>query len=230
MAPFDSVTIDGRAAVFPNGALVVADLHLGRVEQSRVELPIGEYRDVLERIERLVSEYEPDRVIVAGDLVHAFDRLPYRVKEGIESLRSTIETQEAALTVVAGNHDAALETSGDLPLRPHAWIDDRTLVHHGHERPAVPAERLVIGHVHPAITIEGDRRPCFLKCPGQEDDPDVLVLPAFSRVALGTPVNTRPDRETLSPALSTLETARPVISTGDGPLSFPPLGTLTQFR
>jgi putative SbcD/Mre11-related phosphoesterase len=227
VSPFPDCRFHGRAALIESaGTLLVADLHVGRVRRSRVDLPVGESADLSERLQKRLAETEPERVVVAGDLIHAFDALPYGVSETVGTLRETIQDAEAEFVVTGGNHDGLLDRVDGVEPLSSIRIDDRTLVHHGHERPTASAERYVIGHEHPAIEIEGDRRPCFLVGPDQYDGAAVLVLPAFSRVAVGTTVNGTAGADAMSPLLTDLDRCRPVVPTADGPLTFPPLGEL----
>ncbi|MFW5900322.1 MAG: metallophosphoesterase [Halodesulfurarchaeum sp.] len=227
MNPFPTVEYDDRAVWVPEAeTLVLADLHLGRVRQSNVEFPIGETPDLLERLTRLGDRYEPTQVVIAGDLVHAFDTVPYGVAESLRELVDAVTAIGAELSVTSGNHDGPLAHFAVIdPVESHR-LDSATVIHHGHERPTKQADRYIIGHEHPAVTMEGQRRPCFLECWDQLAGAAVLVLPAFSRVALGTPVNDMTAADSMSPLLTDLDSCRPVVRTADDTLSFPPLDTL----
>ncbi len=75
-----------RAAYVPAAdTLLLADLHLGRAETSRVEAPIDDGSDAQNRLASLLAQTEPDTVVVAGDLLHAFDRVPLRVARDLEA-------------------------------------------------------------------------------------------------------------------------------------------------
>ncbi|MFB6109484.1 MAG: metallophosphoesterase [Halodesulfurarchaeum sp.] len=225
---FPNATVDDRAIYFPSfDALVLADLHLGRVRSSQVELPLGEHADILERIEAVCHAHEPTQVVLAGDVVHAFDSIPVEVAETITTLAETIAESGASLTVTAGNHDPVLASLDVVDPVPARRLGPETVVLHGHEEPPVDVARYVIGHEHPAITIEGMRRPCYLDCPDQRGGAAVLVLPAFSRAAPGTTVNAARTADTMSPLLTDLDRCRPIVPTDGDPLEFP---ALEEFR
>ncbi len=227
MAPFANVQYEDRALWFKaEETLLLADAHLGRARSSRVDLPLGEQQDFLDRLQSLLEAYEPAQVVVAGDLVHSFDSLPHGVVETVTALTDRVEAMGAALVITTGNHDTTVERVTAIDPVTEFRLDSNTVVHHGHKIPEGEAARYIIGHEHPAITIEGARRPCFLDCREQYDGKSVLVLPAFSRVAVGTPVNDLSAAETMSPLVTDLDTCRPIIKTADGPLTFPPLGQL----
>ncbi|MFC7323968.1 metallophosphoesterase [Halorubrum rutilum] len=241
-------------------ALVVADLHVGRGEASAVSLPIGEREDLVDRLTALLHGFDPATVVVAGDVVHTFDRVTDRSRGTLAALRDACEGRGADCELVAGNHDAALSGAWDGPIREEyvlgaadgegdSAVDadpdaPRTVVCHGHEAPSARGDRYVIGHVHPTIEIEGDRRPCFLRGEGAYRGADLLVLPAFTRLAPGVAVNDMRTNAFDSPLVTDADRLAPVVvdpgddaddaggADGEGggrgePLRFPPLG---EFR
>jgi hypothetical protein len=224
-----------RAVYLPaHEALVVADVHVGRGEASAVSLPLGERADLVERLDALLDRFDPETAVVAGDVVHTFDRVTDRARGTLNALRDACEASGAALELVAGNHDAALASAWDGRVREEHVLGPadegtdppRTVVCHGHEAPATAADRYVIGHVHPTIEIEGDRRPCFLSGAGTYRGADVLFLPAFTRLAAGVPVNDASRTGLDSPLAGDAAALAPVVYDADReePLRFPPLG------
>jgi putative SbcD/Mre11-related phosphoesterase len=231
-------------------ALVVADLHVGRGEASAVSLPLGEREDLVERLVGLLARFAPEILVVAGDVVHTFDRVSDRSLGTLDALRDACESDDVAFELVAGNHDTALASAWDGPVREEYALDatdtdpdaPRTLVCHGHEAPSTTADRYVIGHVHPTIEIEGDRRPCFLRGEGTYRGADLLMLPAFTRLAPGVAVNDRRTEAFDSPLVADADRLAPVVvdpgtvGAGDAggggdagePLRFPPLGKFRE--
>ncbi|MGM0447597.1 MAG: metallophosphoesterase [Methanobacteriota archaeon] len=227
-------------------ALVVADLHVGRGEASAVSLPLGERADLTDRLGALLDRFDPTTVVVAGDVVHTFDRVTERARGTLNVLRDRCGASGAALELVAGNHDTALASAWDGPVREEVVLgasadsdgDDtadssRTVVCHGHEETSTAADRYVIGHVHPTIEIEGDRRPCFLRGEGTYRGADVLLLPAFTRLAAGVPVNDAARTGLDSPLVDDAAALAPIVYDADAgdvgePLRFPPLGAFDR--
>lgn len=227
MSDFADVTYLDRAGYFPDAeTLVLADLHVGRVATSDVDLPMGEGEDLEGRLEMLLESAQPERVVVAGDLLHAFDSLPYGVSETLDRLADTVASSGAELVAVAGNHDTILEEVTDLAVENSVPLDAETVVHHGHEIPETEAERYVIGHEHPAITIEGVRHHCFLECRNQYEGASVLVLPSFNPFVVGTVVNEMAADDSMSPLVVDMDGCRPVVRTAEETLRFPGLGPL----
>lgn len=240
-----------RAVYLPaEETLVVADLHVGRDASSAVELPLGERADLTDRLAALLADFSPAEVVVAGDLLHAFDRIPEGVAETVAALGETVADAGAELVVVRGNHDSMLDSvwdsvrgelgagddaaanSGDdrasVPTPEEYRVGD-TIVAHGHTAPDESADRYVVGHDHPAIEIEGARRPCLLYGPEAYRGGDVVMVPAFNRLAPGVAVNEMSARDFQSPLVRDADALRPVVwdSDSDEVLSFPPLG---EFR
>jgi len=222
-------SVRDRAAYLPNAdALVLADLHLGRSRTSNVELPLPEREAIPSRLRDLLAAFAPETVVIAGDVCHAFGRMPGGVPEAFAAVRERTESAGADLVVVRGNHDVTLDAVA-APV-PETRLRDGTVVHHGHERPEGDAERYVVGHEHPAIEIEGVRRPCFLWGDGAYRGSDVLVLPAFTELAAGTVVNGMWGRDAQSPLLADLGAFRPVVSeekSGET-FVFPPLDSFRE--
>ena len=216
-----------RAAYLPAaGALVCADLHLGRAALSAVDLPLEEGRPIAARLTALIERFAPDEVVLAGDVLHGFSRVPAGAREALAGLERAVDDAGAALVAVAGNHDPLLGTIAE-PVDEHR-LADGSLVAHGHERPASDADRYVVGHDHPAITIEGRRRPCWLWGRGTYEGADVLVLPAFNSLVPGTPVNRVRAGDLQSPLVADPGAYRPVVAdpAGGEPVAFPPLASL----
>ena len=237
LPPVNGLTVRGRGA-FSTGddVLVVADLHLGRDESSNVSFPLGERDDLLDRLDALIAHFDPRTVVFAGDVVHTFDDVSERSRDELDELADVCRSAGASLELVAGNHDASLETAWDGPTHDEYVVggategddDPRTVVCHGHEPPETSADRYLIGHVHPTIEIEGDRRPCFLLGPETYRGADVLVLPAFNRLAPGAVVNDMDAAAFGSPLVTDPDRLEPLVydDAAQETLRFPPLGEL----
>lgn len=222
----DWVEFAPRAAYLPAAdALVFADVHAGRDAASDVALPLGEHDDLLDRLSAHLDRFEPARVVVAGDLLHVHGSVPEGVRETVEGLVAAVEEAGGTLDVLRGNHDTMLDAVG-VDAVDHVELTDGTVVCHGHEAPPDGGTRYVVGHQHPAVEIEGQRHPCFLYGPDQYADSAVLVLPAFTRLAAGTPVESLSNGAAVSPLLADPSGYRPVVVSEGEALGFPALGDL----
>jgi len=213
-------------ALVVGDALVVADLHIGMAARSDVEFPVGERADLTERFEALLDDVDPAEVVLAGDVLHAFSSVPRGAGETLRALTRAARRADARPVLVRGNHDTMLGSVWDGDVHD-AYRIDGTVVCHGHEVPDVAADRYVLGHDHPVIEIEGRRRPCCLRAP--YGGAELMVLPAFTRLARGAVVNGMGAGEFQSPLVTDADALRPVVYDPDAeePLDFPPLG---EFR
>jgi putative SbcD/Mre11-related phosphoesterase len=222
-----------RGAYLPDAdALVCADLHLGRATTGRVELPLGQLTSLPDRVETLAERFAPDQIVLAGDVLDSFSSVPRGVPDAVDALVAVASDLDAELRMIRGNHDTLLSRVYDGPIEETVRLDDGTVVCHGHEDPEVTAERYVIGHDHPAITVEGQRRPCYLSGPGPDSGSatEVLVLPAFTPLAAGMTVNGVRGEDFQSPLVADVDRFRPAIRDPEltETLWFPPLGSFRQ--
>ena len=223
-------------AVCIDGTLVLADLHFGKGEASTVEFPVGAGEDCVERLRGLLDYFDPEAVVLAGDVFHSFDYVPDSADEALAGTARAVRDAGARLVVVEGNHDTMLDTAYAGDLHDEYVMDtdgdETVVVCHGHEEPETAADSYVVGHDHPAIEIEGQKRPCFLVGDGAYRRSDVLVVPSFNRLVAGVSVNGRlgSTRPELSPLVTGIAQYRPVVfdEESEETLTFPPLGRFSR--
>jgi len=213
-------------ALLVGDTLVCADLHLGRAETSAVEAPVRDGHDIRDRLESLCDTVEPETVVLAGDVLHAFETVPRGVQRRIEEIHECVTAAGATLVILEGNHDTMLEQVWEGPVIDHHRLDAETVVVHGHEEPSVTADRYVLGHDHPAIEIEGQRYPCFLQGPGGPEEAAVVVLPAFNRFTSGVVINQASAGAFQSPLVVDTDVLEPIVrdEEAEETLRFPQLG------
>jgi len=203
------LTYDDRALLLGD-TLVVADCHVGRGTGGELEFPVGSGTDMVERFRDLVERHEPEEVVVAGDLLHSFQTVPRTVADTIAGLRAACQESGARLLVTPGNHDTMLESVWDGPTEREYRVGD-TLVLHGHEAPEGEADRYIVGHDHPTIEIEGQRRPCYLVGTGQYGSSEVVMVPSFNKLNAGVRVNDMSAGEFQSPLVTDVDRLAPVV-------------------
>jgi uncharacterized protein len=165
---------------------LVADLHLGYAWAQRRR---GELGPVIEggvagKLRTLIDELHPACVAIIGDLVHAPQPHPDERGHIERVIRDLAESTR--LVLVPGNHDRRfVEDFPDLPLEVvEEWTGADVVAVHGHRK--VPRRRhLVIGHLHPAISIRDDAG-ASQKIPVFVAGTHGTVLPAFSTFTRGT--------------------------------------------
>ncbi len=182
------VILDGRLAIFNEDArwLALADLHYGYEVEFRHAggmFPLYGMDKIEERLAALIADYSPNRLILAGDIVHG----SFSTKEGLNFIRR-IEKKVDCLTLITGNHDRSL-LSRDANFQNH-FRGDGFVIHHGHQTCQTdPSEIEIIGHHHPCVSIR-DGAGLRIKLPAliqeQTDGSERWILPAFSPWAGGT--------------------------------------------
>ncbi|WP_456327704.1 metallophosphoesterase [Archaeoglobus sp.] len=168
---------------------IVADLHLGLENvliEKGIAVPKVQIEDIIERLDRISRKVE--RVVIAGDFKHEFGRnLPYEwddVKAVMEFLLERVE-----VVVVRGNHDnylKAILAKFGVDLLDYYEVEGWRVVH-GHKE--CSADRIIMGHEHPAIKVRIDgvyTFHCFLRV--RKDGREIIVLPAFSPLVQGSDV------------------------------------------
>jgi putative SbcD/Mre11-related phosphoesterase len=222
-----SPTYDGRALVLGD-TLVVADLHIGRGTGGELEFPVGSGSEMIERFRDLVQRHDPEDVLLAGDVLHSFQTVPRTVESTVSGLKSVCRDAGARPIVTPGNHDTMLDSVWDGSTDSEYRVGE-TLILHGHEPPEDDADRYIVGHDHPTIKIEGQRRPCYLVGENQYRGGEVVMLPSFNKLNAGVRVNTMSANEFQSPLVTDADRLAPVVwdEAARETREFPPLG---EFR
>ena len=176
----DEILLDGRLALFHQRErwLAVADLHFGYELSQRAAgalVPLWGMATIADRLTELVGEYEPQRLIVLGDLVH--DKTARR--EAAQLLRDLATHCE--VLVVAGNHDRHLRGHVEMA---DSFETDQFHFHHGHGAVDSGDRVQIIGHHHPAAVIT-DGAGLRLKYPAFVQQSRCWIMPAFSPWAAG---------------------------------------------
>ena len=165
-----------------HATLLVADTHFGKGAYFRrqgLAVPSGQSADDLQRLSRLVQQFEPQRLIVLGDVFH------HRPASG-EPFFAHFDAWQARhpdlrLEAVVGNHDRHVRGLG-LPIawHPHLDLGPFRLCH---EPLVLPGRHVLAGHIHPAYALAaaGDR----LRAPVFWMRPGVTVLPSFGALTGG---------------------------------------------
>jgi len=182
-------------------ALAISDLHLGyegALQEAGVAIPRRQKGVMLERLGRLLDRYEPETVIVDGDFKHEFSR---NLEEEWKDVQDVLDFlhERTVPVLVRGNHDNYLMqilAKKGLNLLRKFVCGGFTFVH-GHDDPGVSGP-VVLGHEHPAVKLR-DKLGAGFSLPAFVVQPDVILLPAFSPLALGVDVTEKPK---LSPLLA----------------------------
>jgi len=157
--------------------LLVSDVHFGNgavFRRAGIAIPSGDTEDDLTRLDMLMAEFAPERLVVLRDLVHgaATERSAW-----VERVRTWRQGHAGiAMDLVAGNHDRHFDVASlGIDVRPgHVAAPPFVFSHHPE---AHAGGYTLAGHVHPGVTVrDGWRRH---RLPAFVFDRDVGMLPAF---------------------------------------------------
>ncbi len=182
------VTSD-RCLVLDEGPTVVlGDLHLGyerALENEGVYLPRINTDSIREALNEILYRYEPQRVVLLGDIKHDFKRSGWEEKNEVKKIFNLL-AEAAEVIPVKGNHDNYLQNViADMGLMAVDYVDLMGFrLEHGHVDSGI--RPVIIGHEHPSVRIPGSvggslKIQCFVHAKAE----GVIVLPPFSPFASG---------------------------------------------
>jgi DNA ligase-associated metallophosphoesterase len=158
-------------------ALVVADLHLGKIthfRKSGIAVPASVEIENYERLSTLILEHKPKSVLILGDLFHSDHNSQWSVFEGFINKFTVIQFH-----LIMGNHDILNSTNyAHENLSVHNEVLKWGNIAMTHHPTFFEDYYNLCGHIHPGVKIIGKgkqsmRLPCFYFSPNQ------CVLPAF---------------------------------------------------
>lgn len=201
--PGVTITND-RCLILDDGpTAVIGDLHLGyesALEEEGMFIPRINTESIRDSLNRIIDDYEPERIVLLGDIKHDFKRSSYQAREDVRSIIKLVE-EAAEAVVIKGNHDNFLQNilSG-LGVTALDHIDIMGFrLEHGHVDSGV--RPVIIGHEHPSIRIPGELSGSMkLQCYVWAEKEGVIVIPPFSPFASGNDLNPGPDA-VMAPAL-----------------------------
>lgn len=176
--------------------LIISDIHLGFEEslnQQGILLPRFQFKETMERLEKIISKLEIKKIIINGDLKHEFGNISdTEWKNSLELMDYLKKDREIIL--IKGNHDKIIKPIAEkrnLKLYSYYRLNDIYICHGDF----IPKDEdfknsriIIIGHEHPAVSIGTKIRKetykCFLK--GKYKDKDLIVMPSFNVITEGT--------------------------------------------
>jgi len=233
----DSLRLTGNLEILKEKALllrdegvaVISDLHLGYegvLQLEGIAIPRRQKAIMLESLSHIIDEYAPETIVVNGDFKHNFSRNLdeewLEVKEVLRFLKD-----RTRLIVVRGNHDNYLATilhDMDIPLRRSYRAGGYTFAH-GHWDIKTKGA-VVIGHEHPALKLR-DEVGAVVSLPAFVAGRDLIVLPAFSPLALGADVSSKPY---LSPVLNSRDVGEARVLAADEKEGILDFGTMAGLK
>ncbi len=184
--------LDDKALYLPEvEALLVSDVHLGKAETFQsLGIPISSAvnEENLERLRSLLTQTQPKKLFILGDLFHSRRSL---VPEVLVSWDHFLKEIGVETTLIVGNHDRKLVSA----LPPFAMTCQIEAVTVGsfllsHE-PEIKHEAAlnICGHIHPVVRLRSRTDSLRLPCFFVEPDDRRFTLPSFGEFTGGYEVS-----------------------------------------
>lgn len=177
-------------------SLIIGDMHIGSgeaFEESGLLIPVYSFKDIIDRLTKIIDKTKPKEIIICGDLKHEFGRISNQEWREILQLIDLLK-ERGNLIIIKGNHDAILEPvvrKRGIKLVDFYKIGNITLLHGDKViLNALDCKIIIMGHEHPAVTIKDgvkrEKYKCFLK--GEWNDKILIVLPSFNLLSEGSDI------------------------------------------
>lgn len=176
----ETLTLLPQKAIYwqAQNAIIVADLHWGKTAHFRkhgIAIPIHTQEKDEVTLAEVVQQYQPKKLIVAGDLFHSKDNNEVANFKHWRDAHQHIEVH-----LVVGNHDIlTVEKYAALGIIVHQelmHISNFIISHHPIDNP----EKFYLhGHIHPSFSIAAKGRNKNLVLPCFCVDEKRLILPSF---------------------------------------------------
>ena len=165
--------------------LLICDIHLGKAEyfqQNGIPLTNNLDENNFERIKKIVKKYNPEKLIILGDLFHSKYSIGKSLQKKVEDLPELLNTN---VELVLGNHDVGCE------IKNIKILDIKKTKHitYSHE-PVFSADKKTLnicGHYHPKINLKNNGDKLSFRCFAMDTNKNTLYLPAFGDLTGGYP-------------------------------------------
>jgi len=182
-----------------------SDFHIGYEEslsRKGVLVPRQQYKMTIDKLEQIFAQIDAETAVINGDLKHEFGRATKQEWKEVSRLLDFLARKVKKIVVIQGNHDPGLgplAANRDLECVKQYKAGDILFIH-GDVVPEKTAKVMIMGHEHPAITLQEEARrekyKCFIK--GKYKRRVLIVQPSFNLLTVGTDVTSE---NLLSPLL-----------------------------
>lgn len=189
----------GKCLLLTNGkekTLAIGDLHLGyegAMRKAGVMIPVKLYEKCVRDFDKIIDKIgNVENIVILGDIKHEFGTILPDEWKYIVRFIEYVKTKCKKLIVIEGNHDAILfpilNKLGIIGTDYYIW-KDVAFAHGDKDYEGMDeAEYWVLGHGHPAITlndgVKKEKYKCFLE--GKYEDKKVIIVPSFFPLIEGT--------------------------------------------
>lgn len=181
--------------------LIMSDLHIGLEEVMHKEgflIPKINFSELNKRVETALKKLKPKKIILNGDIKHEFGSINREEWKNISNFLDVIK-KYANVIIIEGNHDKIFRPialkKGIETCTYYLSEDKKIFVCHGDNiiknNDFEKSKFIVIGHVHPAITLRdgfrNEKFKCFLY--GTWNDKKIIFMPSLNFVNEGSDIS-----------------------------------------
>lgn len=171
--------------------LAISDLHIGFEEalnEAGIFVPRWQFKDMISELNEIFAKVgKLNEIIILGDLKHEFGKISKQEWEESLEILDYLSKRTCRIILVKGNHDTILgpiaERKG-IEIKDY-YVRDRICFLHGHKMFSECLDKkvkiIVMGHKHPAITIQEGAKTETYKCflVGKWRGKIAIILPSF---------------------------------------------------
>ncbi len=184
-------------ALVVDKTLIISDVHIGyeqALNKQGVMVPRFQFKDTVERLEKILKKVKPKQIIVTGDLKHEFGTISEQEWREVLKLLDLMLKYTKDIVLIEGNHDKitkVIAAKRSLKVVKQVVLGEN-LIMHGDVVPEIPKgiKRIIIGHEHPAVSVKDkiriEKYKCFLA--GKFRRKGLIVLPSFNLLLEGTDI------------------------------------------
>ena len=176
--------LPSRALFLPKTKeLLICDIHLGKAEyfqQNGIPLTNNSDENNFARIKKLVKKYNPEKLIILGDLFHSKYSIGKTLQKKIEDLPELLKTN---IELVLGNHDLGCEIKN---IKVFDIKTTKNIIYSHEPVNFVDKETLnICGHYHPKLYLKNKGDKLSFRCFAMDMNKNILYLPAFGDLTGG---------------------------------------------
>ena len=180
--------LPSRALFLPETKeLLICDIHLGKAEyfqQNGIPLTNNSDEDNFSRISTIVKKYNPEKLIILGDLFHSKYSIDETLQKKVDGLPGILKTN---VELVLGNHDVGCN------IKNIKIFDIRKTknITFSHEPVSNTNNKTlnICGHYHPKLYLKKNGDKLSFRCFAMDMKKNILYLPAFGDLTGGYPCN-----------------------------------------
>ena len=163
--------------------LLICDIHLGKAEyfqQNGIPLTNNSDENNFARIKTLVKKYNPEKLIILGDLFHSKYSIGKTLQKKMEDLQEILKTN---IELVLGNHDVGCDIKN---IKVFDIKTTKNIIYSHAPVNLADKETLnICGHYHPKLYLKNKGDKLSFRCFAMDMNKNILYLPAFGDLTGG---------------------------------------------